>query len=162
MNKIEIYLSTILANCIGFFFNLFFFVIFYQFIDKGTMGLNWQALYIIPVFLNLVILALAFSIILSNIYVLAKDITQIWIVVTGLGFWISPIVFKLDQFRSALPGIDYLNPIAGIIINARNVMLYQRVPEWNLFLFDFGYSLILLLIGIFLLNKVGSKASEKL
>lgn len=162
MNKIEIYLSTILANCIGFFFNLLFFIIFYQFIDKGTLGLDWHALYIIPVFVNLVILALAFSIILSNIFVIAKDITQVWIVVTGLGFWVSPIVFKLDQFRAALPGIDFLNPIAGIIINARNVMLYQQRPEWKLFLFDYSYALILLLIGIFLLNKVGSKASEKL
>jgi len=162
MNKIEIYLSTVLANCIGFFFNLLFFIIFFQFIDKGTMGLSWHALYIVLVFFNLVVLALAFSIILSNIYVVAKDITQIWIVVTGLGFWISPIVFKLDNFREALPGLDYLNPVAGIIINARNVMLYQRMPEWNLFFFDFAYALILLLIGIFLLNKVGSKASEKL
>jgi len=162
MNKIEIYLSTVLANCIGFFFNLLFFIIFFQFIDRGTMGLSWHALYIVLVFFNLVVLALAFSIILSNIYVIAKDITQIWIVVTGLGFWISPIVFKLDNFREALPGLDYLNPVAGIIINARNVMLYQRMPEWNLFFFDFAYALILLLIGIFLLNKVGSKASEKL
>jgi ABC-type polysaccharide/polyol phosphate export permease len=162
MNKIEIYLSTILANCIGFFFNLLFFIIFYQFIDKGTLGLNWHALYIVPVYFNLVLLALAFSIILSNIFVIAKDITQIWIVVTGLGFWVSPIVFKLDQYRAALPGIDFLNPIAGIIINARNVMLYQQNPEWKLFLFDYTYAVILLLIGIFLLNKVGSKASEKL
>jgi ABC-type polysaccharide/polyol phosphate export permease len=162
MNKIEIYLSTIFSNCIGFFFNLFFFLIYFQFLDKGSLGLSWMSLYIVPVFLNLVVLALAFSIILSNIYVLAKDITQVWIVVTGIGFWISPILFRLDKFREALPGVDYLNPIAGIIINARNVMIYQTAPEWNLFFFDFIYAIILLLIGVFLLNKVGSKASEKL
>ncbi|MEJ0102976.1 MAG: hypothetical protein WDO19_10635 [Bacteroidota bacterium] len=98
----------------AFFFNLFFFVIYYHFIDKGTLGLSWHALYIIPVFLNLVVLSLAFSIILSNIYILAKDITQIWIVVTGIGFWISPILFKLDRFREALPGVDYFNPIAEL------------------------------------------------
>ena len=40
MNKIEIYLSTIFSNCIGFSFNLIFFVIFYQFLDKGTLGLS--------------------------------------------------------------------------------------------------------------------------
>jgi ABC-type polysaccharide/polyol phosphate export permease len=162
MNKIEIYLSTILANCIGFFFNLFFFVIFYQFFDKGTLGLSWQAFNIIPIFINLVLLSLSFSIILSNIYVIAKDITQIWMVVIGIGFWISPILFKLEKFREALPGVDYFNPISGIIINARNVMLYQKPPEWNLVFYDFAYSLVLLLIGIILLNKVGSNASEKL
>jgi ABC-type polysaccharide/polyol phosphate export permease len=162
MNKIEIYLSTILANCIGFFFNLFFFIIYYQFIDEGTPGIAWTALYFIPIFLNLVLLALAFSIILSNIYVLAKDITQIWMVVTGVGFWLSPIVFKLDKFQEALPGADYFNPIAGIIINSRNVLIYQKPPEWNLFFFDLMYSVALILLGAFMLNKIGSKASEKL
>ncbi|HEY1116015.1 MAG TPA: ABC transporter permease [Chitinophagaceae bacterium] len=162
MNKIEIYLSTILSNCIGFFFNLAFFLLYFQFIDKGTLGLGVEALYILPIFLNLVMFALAFSMTLSSIYVIAKDITQIWMVITGVGFWLSPILFKLEMFRESLPGLDYLNPIAGIIINARKVLLYQQLPEWNLFVFDFGYAFAFLLLGSYLLNKVGSRAAEKL
>ncbi len=162
MNKIEIYISTIVANCIGFCFNLFFFLIYYQFIDRGTLGLSWNAFYIIPIFFNLILLSLAFSIILSNIYILAKDITQIWLVITSIGFWVSPILFKLEKFREALPGVDYINPIAGIIINARNVLMFQQEPEWNLFLYNFLYAFILLIVAAILLNKVGSKASEKL
>jgi ABC-type polysaccharide/polyol phosphate export permease len=162
MNKIEIYLSTIFSNCIGFFFNLTFFFIYFQFIDAGTPSLGITALYIFPLFFNLVILSLALSIILSCIYVLAKDITQIWMVITGIGFWLSPIIFKLETFREALPGIDYVNPIAGIIINTRNVVLYQKNPEWNLFFFDYGYALLLLVVGTILLNRIGSRAAEKL
>ena len=162
MNKIEIYLSTIFSNCIGFVFNLSFFILYFQFIDSGTLGLGIEAFYIIPIFINLIILSLAFSLILSCIYVLAKDITQVWMVVTGIGFWISPILFKLETFREALPGIDFANPIAGIIINARNAMLYQKAPEWDLFYFDFVYAIILLLVGILMLNKIGSRAAEKL
>jgi ABC-type polysaccharide/polyol phosphate export permease len=162
MNKLEIYLSTILSNCIGFFFNLSFFILYFQFIDNGTLGLGVQALYILPIFLNLVLIALAISMILSSVYVIAKDITQIWMVITGIGFWLSPILFKLETFRESLPGLDYVNPIAGIIINARNVLLYQKSPEWNLFLFDFSYAIILLFVGSLLLNKVGSRAAEKL
>jgi ABC-2 type transport system permease protein len=162
MNKMEIYLSTIFSSCIGFFFNLTFFIIYFQFIDSGTMGLSFNAFFIIPIFLNMLILALGFSMILSCIYVLAKDITQIWMVITGIGFWISPILFKLETFREALPGIDYLNPVAGIIINARNVMLYQKAPEWQLFFFDYAYAIVILLIGIFMLNKIGARAAEKL
>ena len=162
MNKMEIYLSTIFSSCIGFFFNLTFFIIYFQFIDAGTLGLSFYAFYIIPIFLNLLILALGFSMILSCIYVLAKDITQIWMVITGIGFWISPILFKLETFRNALPGIDYLNPVAGIIINARNVMLYQKPPEWQLFLFDYAYAIVILSIGTIMLNKIGARAAEKL
>ncbi|NCT74935.1 MAG: ABC transporter permease [Chitinophagaceae bacterium] len=162
MNKIEIYLSTILSNCIGFFFNFCFFLLYYQFFDEGTKGLSLNAFFFIPIFLNLLVFALGFSIILSSVYVLAKDITQVWTVITGIGFWISPILFKLDKFREALPGVDYVNPIAGIIINARHVLLYQQRPEWNLFVFNWVYSIFILMAGIVLLNKVGKKAAEKL
>ena len=79
-----------------------------------------------------------------------------------IGFWISPILFKLETFRNALPGIDYLNPVAGIIINARNVMLYQKPPEWQLFLFDYAYAIVILSIGTIMLNKIGARAAEKL
>jgi ABC-type polysaccharide/polyol phosphate export permease len=71
-------------------------------------------------------------------------------------------MFKLETFRASLPGLDYLNPIAGIIINARNVVMYHTLPERNLFLWSYLYSTLFLLIGIYLLNKLGSKAAEKL
>src|SRR5436190_21626041 len=75
MNKMEIYVSTLLSNSIGFFFNLIMFVIFYNFIEKESIGFSIQNLWIIPLFLNVYILALGISLILSNIYIIAKDIT---------------------------------------------------------------------------------------
>jgi ABC-type polysaccharide/polyol phosphate export permease len=162
MNKIEIYLSTLISNCIGFFFNLLMFTIYFHIFEKGVGPYSWNALYFIPIFLNLLIIALAFSLILSNIYIIAKDITQIWIVITGLGFWLSPILFKLDKFREALPGLEYINPLSGVIINARNVLLFHKQPEWKLFFFGWLYAGALLVIGLLLLNRLGSKAAEKL
>ncbi len=162
MNKIEIYLSHILSNCIGFFFNFLMFSLFFHVFEKDVSGYTLHALYFIPLFLNLMVISLAFSLILSNIYIVANDITQVWMVITSIGFWLSPILFRLDDFRRALPGIDYLNPLAGIIVNARNVLLYHKDPEWGLFFFDWGYAIILLSLGLLLLNKLGSKAAEKL
>jgi len=161
MNKLEIYVSTLLSNSIGFFFNFLMFAIYYQFIAKSD-GFSWHILYMVPLFINVAVLSLAFSIILSVIYIVAKDITQIWAVVIGIGFWLSPIIFKLETFRQALPLVEYANPIAGIIINARNVTLYNQSPNWITFIFDFGYALFLLLIGLVLMNKLGARASEKL
>lgn len=162
MNKLEIYTSTLLSNSIGFFFNFLMFLLFYNVFEQDSLGLSWTNLWIIPLFINLFILSLALSLILSCIYIIAKDITQIWQVFTSLLFFLSPIFYKLSVFKEALPSFDYGNPIAGIIINARRVMMEGQLPDYNLFFFDFGYALLLLLLGLFLLNKLGSKAAEKL
>ena len=162
MNKIEIYLSTLLSNCIGFFFNFLMFTLFYHLFEKNVEHYSLTALYFIPIFLNLLVLSLGFSLILSTIYIIAKDITQIWIVITGLGFWLSPILFKLEKFREALPGLDYINPLSGIIINARNVLLYNVNPDWSLFVYGWIYASVILMIGLLMLNQLGSKAAEKL
>lgn len=113
-------------------------------------------------FVNLFILSLALSLILSCIYVIAKDIAQIWQVFAGFLFFLSPIFYKLSTFKENLPSFDYANPVAGIIINARRVLMYNQHPDFQLLLFDFGYAAFLLLLGITLLNKLGARAAEKL
>lgn len=162
MNKLEIYISTLLSNSIGFFFNLVMFLIFYLFVEPASTGIGWQALWIIPIFLNLFVLSLALSLILSCIYIIAKDITQVWTVFVSLLLFLSPIFYKLTVFKEALPSFDYGNPIAGIIINARRVVMYNKEPDYSLLGFDFGYAMILLVLGLFLLNRLGSRAAEKL
>jgi ABC-type polysaccharide/polyol phosphate export permease len=162
MNKLEIYISTLMSNSIGFFFNFIMFVIFYNFVEKDSAGLSLYNLWIVPLFLNLFILSLAFSLLLSTIYTVAKDITQIWQVFTAFLFFLSPIFYKLSTFKEALPFFDYLNPIAGIIINVRRVMMEGKGPDMGLLGFDLLYSVVFLIIGLLLLNKLGAKAAEKL
>jgi ABC-type polysaccharide/polyol phosphate export systems, permease component len=162
MNKLEIYVSTLLSNAIGFCFNFVMFLLFYNFLERDSTGSTIYTLWIIPLFLNLYILSLAVSLILSNIFIIAKDISQIWQVFTTFLFFLSPIFYKLVTFKEALPSFDYVNPLAGIIINARRVTMEGTHPDLRLLLFDFTYAIILLLIGLYLLNKLGSKAAEKL
>ena len=162
MNKLEIYVSTLLANSIGFFFNLMMFLLFYNLVEKGVTGFSFSNLWIIVLFLNMFVLSMGLSLILSNIYIIAKDITQLWTVFTSFLFFLSPIFYKLDTFKSALPSFDYGNPVAGIIINARYVMMQGRAPDGKLLLFDLAYAFLFLAIGLLFLNKLGSKAAEKL
>jgi ABC-type polysaccharide/polyol phosphate export permease len=162
MNKIEIYVSTLLSNSIGFFFNFMMFLVFYNFLEKESAGFSVENFWILAIFLNLFILALGMSLILSNIYIIAKDINQIWQVVTAFLFFLSPIFYRLSTFKSALPSFEYGNPIAGIIINARRVMMERSEPDFQLMGFGYAYAIFILLLGIMLLNKLGSKAAEKL
>ena len=162
MNKIEIYVSTLLSNSIGFFFNLIMFLVFYNFFEKESTGPSIQNLWMLAIFLNLFILALGMSLILSTIFIVAKDISQIWMVFTSFLFFLSPIFYKLSTFEQRLPRFEYLNPVAGIIINARRVMMEHSPPHFKLMGFDYAYAILLLLLGLVFLNRLGSKAAEKL
>ncbi|RDV16434.1 hypothetical protein DXT99_04330 [Pontibacter diazotrophicus] len=162
MNKLEIYMSTLLSNVIGFSFNILMFLLYYNFIEPQSLGSNVESLWMFPIFINVFILSLGVSLILSNIFVIAKDINQIWQVFATCLFFLSPVFYKLSSFKEALPNFDYANPIAGIIINARRVMMQGIQPDFELMFFDFGYALSFLFIGLILLNKLGSKAAEKL
>jgi ABC-type polysaccharide/polyol phosphate export permease len=167
MNKIEIYLAAIGSNLIGLFFNLCMFFIYFLLFEKQddahvAAHLSWHCVFLIPVILNLVILSLGFSLILSSLYIFAKDITQIWMIIINLFFWISPIMFKPELVESRLPAIRYINPISSIVINARNVVMYHHLPDWRLMAWGFIYATFFLLVGIYLLNTLGSKAAEKL
>jgi ABC-2 type transport system permease protein len=162
MNKIEIYLSVIGSNLIGLFFNLIIFVFFYLLLEKGDTHFSWHIIFFFPILLNLIILALAFSLIISTIYIYAKDINQIWAIVINLAFWVSPLVYAPAVFLKNMAIVAYLNPFASILLNARNVILYHHMPDWTLFGWGYIYSIFFLLIGVFLLNKIGSKAAEKL
>lgn len=161
MNKIEIYISVIGSNLIGLFFNLTMFYLYYLIFESGSY-VTFHVIFLLAIIANLVILSLGVSLIISSLFVIANDIIQIWGIIIGLGFWISPLLFKLKNFRESLPGLDYINPIAGIIINARAVVLNHQYPEWDLFFWSFGYAIFFLLVGVFTLNKLGSKAAEKL
>ena len=162
MDKMEIYISTLMSNSIGFFFNFIMFLLFYNLIESQSYGLSVQNFWIIPLFINLFILSLALSLILSTVYVIAKDINQVWQVFTSFLFFLSPIFYKLSTFKMALPFFDHINPLAGIIINARRVMMEGQKPDGPLFIFDMAYAGILLFFGILLLNKLGARAAEKL
>src|SRR5215471_10683591 len=99
MNKLEIYISTLLSTSIGFFFNFIIFLIFYNFIEPESTGVSAENFWIAIVFINLFILSLGMSLILSTIYIVAKDISQIWIVFTSFLFFLSPIFYKLSTFQ---------------------------------------------------------------
>ena len=157
MSKIEIYLSAMLSNTIGFAFNLAIYII-----ASLLVGIypDWHSIYFPLVWATLVILSFGFALILSNLYLVARDISQIYGIVSNVLFFVSPILFKAETFRNSVPGLDYLNPISGIVINARKVFMFGESPDWVLMGWNFIYSLVFLLIGGILFNKLSPKASE--
>jgi len=162
MNKLEIYVSTIMSNVIGLFFNILMFFLFYFAVDGGLSSFGINVLLFIPVFISLFILSMGISLILSNIFIVAKDVNQVWAPLSTFLMFTSPIFYKLETLQEHAPFLNYINPISGIIINARKTLMYNELPDWGMLGYNFLYSLFFLLVGIMLLKNLGAKAAEKL
>ena len=157
-NKLDVYYASILTSMIGFMVNLF--VLTSLLIIFGLTP-NWRILYY-PIFiLNLMILSLGVSLILSTINVYLKDISQFWELVLLLMFWINPIFFAKQKIFNMFPALLYANPLAGIIINSRDVLMYGKEPDWFLVGYNYFYALAVLGIGLWSFKTFFHKAIEK-
>lgn len=159
MDKMEIYLAYLISATISLFINLGIF-----FVGAVITGIypSYHYLFFMAIFINLFILSLGVTLILSNLFLLFKDIAQIWGIVVSLGFFLSPILYRNDLFEEKLPWLNYINPIAGVINNTRDVLFYNQSPDWTMLAFDTAYALLIFGIGLILLKRLGPRAAELL
>lgn len=159
INKLDIFYSSIAATFLGFIFNFAAFsvvnLLFYN-------AYSWSSLLFPLVLLNLLILILAAQLIFATISIYLKDIDNIWFVISTLLFWGSGIFFDLTTLTGKAVLIKYFNPLAGILMNARKILIYDQPIEVNLLLINLLTAFIFLFIGLFIFKKYSSKALEKL
>lgn len=157
MSKVEIYISSLISIGIGFLFNLGVYIVGLYF---GGLHLGIHVLWFPLILLNLFLISMGISMILSNIFLIIKDIQQVWSLVLMFLFWISPLLYSYEYIVENLPFLSYINPMAGVIINFRNTLMYNVSPDFILLGLNFLQGVALLFIGFICLNKIGIKASE--
>lgn len=116
--------SSLFHGLISLIVWLIFFIIFF-----GTPHLSalWFPLTVLP----LIFLTMGLSWLLASLGVYIRDIAQITSILTTTLMFISPIFYPV----SALP-FDYqaflmLNPLTPAIEQARNVLIWNKLPDWN-------------------------------
>lgn len=157
MSKVEIYLASIISIMLGFSFNFLILLIFIFFSD---IGISLHIIYVPFIILVLVGISLGLAMILSNIFIIAKDINQIWPLVTMFLMWLSPLFLKVDDLENNIPFIEYVNPMFGIMKNFREVVMYHHHPDLRILIINIFHAFIFMIIGTYLLKKIGKKASE--
>jgi len=75
-------------------------------------------------------------------------------------FWLNPIFYSELILYQTYKIILYLNPVAGIIINTRNVLLNGVSPDFNLLVINFCQAIIILILGLIINKKHFSKVIE--
>ncbi len=92
---------------------------------------SWTIVLLPLVLLPLVVLILGMSWFLASIGVYLRDITQITGVLATALLFLSSALMPVSSVPESYRWIFKLNPLTLIIDQARNVMLWGRMPDWE-------------------------------
>lgn len=156
INKYDIYTSGIISNIFGLLFN---FVIYILACIVFGIRFNLNVLYFPLILLNLIILIYGINLILSIVFIYLRDFNHFWDIFLIAAFWINPIVYSPNVLYDN-EFILYLNPIAGILINMQNSILYGTSIDLILFGWNYIYAIIILGIGLITFKLYSKKVIE--
>lgn len=107
-------------------------------------------LYVIPIFVTLFVVTFAFSTLFMHFGVFVEDLSNVINIMLRLVFYLSGVFYNIVT-RVPSPYNEILlkvNPMALIMTDLRNVMIYQSLPHRKVLLLWFVIGLILSVIGV--------------
>lgn len=157
MNKVDIFISSALSTSFSFFLNL---IIYLGFTLVFDVNYSFNMFFAVLLFVKLYLIVIGVSMILSCIYLYVSDLKHVWDMVILLGFWTVPIFWDYNIALTQYKFLLYFNPITGIIINMRYIMLFNMPIDWMIFAYDLLYTLVILGLGFLFLKHFSHKAVE--
>ncbi|MDQ6856914.1 MAG: ABC transporter permease [Candidatus Dormibacteraeota bacterium] len=117
------------------------------------LDLGWQSLAVFPLIIELYMLVLGLSLLLSSLFVFYRDLGHVWEISSQVLFYGSAIVYPLaPAFLGSKAKLLGMNPIAQIVEDVRHAIVTSEVP-WTVqftgwrFLVPVGAVLALVAIG---------------
>jgi len=92
--------------------------------------LQWTAIFVPLVILPLTIVTMGLAWILSALGVYIRDIGQTMVMITTILLFLSPVFFPVTALPEQYRVLILLNPLTFIIEQAREVLIWGRLPDW--------------------------------
>ncbi len=153
-------LSTVLSSLVTFAFELAVLLV-------ATLAFvgppNLQVLWLPVILLIVVIFAFGLSLFLSALTVFLRDVAHFIGIFLQLWFWGTPIIYSMSFVQTNSPGLVRvleLNPMTGLVISFRNVLMLNRPPDFKLLAYDAVVALLALVVGAKLFNRWQKLFSE--
>ncbi|WP_078555866.1 ABC transporter permease [Bacillus alkalicellulosilyticus] len=92
---------------------------------------GWQIVFLPLIILIQLVFLIAISLFVSYICVFVRDIDNILTHILRLFFYASPIIWEGRELPPEFSWVVQVNPVALILNAYRDVIMYQRVPEFT-------------------------------
>lgn len=122
----------------------------------GHLDLTWISLLAPLYYLELIVLVLGLSMLLSSLFVFFRDLGHIWEILSLVLFYGSAVVFPFEIIRAhsiKLADFAGLNPIAQIITDLRHVLVEpDKIPSMASLIGPLAYIPIAISVAVFILG----------
>lgn len=155
--------ALVLSSCItAFIMMVFEFAVFgvflavFQFVPPVTI------VFLPVILLEIFILSLGVSFLLSILNVYFKDIRFIWQVMMQAGFFVTPIIYTLDMFPENIRSILELNPMVHVITLSHDLILYGTQTSIDSIAYLLATTVAIFAVGYAVFRKKEAKIVEYL
>ncbi len=159
-NRGDLLISTTFSAFMAFMFNMVVYLLLS--LSLGVIPFHSSIVYFPFLMTIYFLLVMGFGMILATISIHFKDIQHLWDMFMLAGLWLTPILYDKQMIIDNLPALIYINPVSGLIINVREVLLYGNDPDFQLLGFNIIYTIVIFAIGFFVFKSYSHKAAEKL
>lgn len=152
-------IASNVTTALTFLLNLIVFAIFFAISDAK---ISWT-LIVFPLYLlELILIGLGVSFLLAALFVKFRDLIHLWQIALQIGFWITPIIYPLSFIPQKYLFLVSINPMARIIMDSRNAIIYATLPTLRHQIFTFLFALAVLAIGYVIFKWLEPRFAEEL
>lgn len=149
--------GTIVAKIVDFFYSCLVLVLFFIFYH---VHLNINVFWVIPIFIVQLIFTAALSLIIASLNLFYRDIQYVLNLVISLWFYLTPVIYPVEQFPEKYRFIFTVNPMSVIINAYRQTVLGGREPNFNSLAIALITSVILFIVSFLVFKKSEGKFAD--
>jgi lipopolysaccharide transport system permease protein len=122
-------------------------LLYHRIVPEATMLL-------FPVFVILqVLFTIGVALILATGAAFLRDVRHLVDIALAVLFWLTPIVYELEQVSSRLRHLIFLSPLTPYVLAYQEIFYYRRWPDAAIWAATIGYAVAALGIGLWLIVR---------
>lgn len=151
-------ISVVASGLVNFAISCLIILIF---VIGGGLGITWHIVFLPVIAILQTMLTLGIVFITSSINVYIKDLEYIVQFLLNMAFYATPILYNIEIFPISLRWVLNLNPLAHMVNAYRNIFMYHQTIALSSWVYMIVVSLLLLLIGYLIFNKLQKGFAEE-
>ena len=151
-------LSVIISNTIQYCFSLVITIIA---ILVSGIGLSFNALFLPLIILVQITFAFGLILMLSAANVFVRDVQYMMNPIMMIWMYASPILYSISMVPEKFLNIYKLNPMVSILQGYQDILYNKTLPDFKSLGITFGISIILVVLGWLIFNKLQKRFAEE-